>query len=206
MLTRICLVGALVTGSLLAVLGLLVLPMTALMTWAFLAVLTGPLVAMGVHSVRPAGGHALRAGAGASVAMLAIVLVVAGLTVLLGPMTLFVIPLLVAAGVWWYRRRRAAARLRGGPLTATKLAPTPPPVPQIDAATVPTHVLCAVWQRTYWLLRDLPAVSPDRQVVINIRGRLLEEFERRDPDGFGRWLHTDPRACSDPGRYLQVNR
>lgn len=215
MLTRICLVGAIVAGCLLAVLGLLVLPMTVLIAGAFVAVLTGPLVAMCVHSVHPGSGDPVRAGARAAAATLAIVMVGAGLAVLLGPVAMLVLPLLVAAGVWWYPRHRSAtstpratdlARPRSGLQPARGPGPATPAVPRINTGAVPTEVLCATWQRTYWLLRDLPADSPDRPVVIEARGRLLEEFERRDPDGFGRWLDTHPRACSDPGRYLRVDR
>lgn len=66
-------------------------------------------------------------------------------------------------------------------------------------------MLCAAWQRTYWLLQDIPATSPDRLAVIALRVRLLAELERRDPDGLVRWLHTQTRAGSDPGRYLAAD-
>jgi hypothetical protein len=35
---------------------------------------------------------------------------------------------------------------------------------------------------------------------------LLDAIERRDRDGFTRWLETGARAGSDPGRYLTTDR
>jgi hypothetical protein len=39
-----------------------------------------------------------------------------------------------------------------------------------------------------------------------MRGRLLDEIERRDPLGFNRWLAATPCAGSDPGRHLTPGR
>jgi hypothetical protein len=65
--------------------------------------------------------------------------------------------------------------------------------------------LCSAWQRTYFVLLDLPAGTP-RAAIVHSRGALLDEIERRDPDGFSRWLDTGARAGSDPGRYLAGDR
>jgi len=37
---------------------------------------------------------------------------------------------------------------------------------------------------------------------LTIRELLIDEIERRDRDGFARWLDTGARAGSDPSRYL----
>ena len=83
----------------------------------------------------------------------------------------------------------------------------PPALAQLRAVqpgALPTTQLCAAWQRSYWLLRDLPA-GPARCEVVTIRQGLLAELERRDPAGFARWLQTDPRAGGDPSRYLSAD-
>jgi hypothetical protein len=71
----------------------------------------------------------------------------------------------------------------------------------LDLAAVSTTQLCGAWQSTYWLLLDLPR-GPVHDEVVIIRRRVLDELERRNPTGFDRWLQTEPRACSHPGRYL----
>jgi hypothetical protein len=86
-----------------------------------------------------------------------------------------------------------------------ELTPTVPPVLArlscLDAGAVSTPQLCGAWQRTYWLLLDLPP-GPPRDQVVRIRRHVLDELERRDPTGFGRWLESGPRACNHPGQYL----
>jgi hypothetical protein len=78
-------------------------------------------------------------------------------------------------------------------------------VRQIRDVTASTPQLCGAWQRSYWLMRELPP-GPTRYEVVLIRHELLNELERRDPTGFHRWLETEPRAGSHPGRYLHTER
>jgi hypothetical protein len=220
-------VGAVVAGCLLALLGLATTSVAVLITVAVIAILIGPAVAMAVHSTLPDSGLALRVGAAGSAATLAAGLIVAGLVVLLGAVAVpVVLTLLAAGGIWVYRhgsswldrvgrastgratmRIRRPSRARGTVVAAPHSGqPTAPVVslglPGLDIGTESMPGLCAAWQRTYWLLRDLPLSSPARLGVVQLRAELLEEFERRDPAGFRRWLHTEPRACSNPGRYL----
>lgn len=213
---RLGLAAAATVGGALALLGLLTMPVEALTAWAVIAVCAGPLVALYLHITRRDSGDALRVGAATSAVMLAASLIIAGLIALLGAAAALVVPLLFAAAATWVWRRHT------GP-DRSAAAPTPPPrwavstgkhrpagrpvprLPDLDTGIVPTAVLCAAWQRTYWLLRDMPPTSPDHAAVIDIRMRLLDEFERRDPAGFTRWLDTEPRACSHPGRYLSVD-
>lgn len=77
--------------------------------------------------------------------------------------------------------------------------------PTTDPADMSIAQLCLAWQRTYFVLLDLPA-GPLRAAVVHLRGVLLDEIERRDPDGFARWLETGARAGSDPRRYLAPDR
>jgi hypothetical protein len=59
--------------------------------------------------------------------------------------------------------------------------------------------LCGVWTETATQLAQ-GAGPRDRQAVAEVRRICLDEFERRNPDGFHRWL--DAGAPADPGRYL----
>lgn len=209
--------AGLLTVSAVALLGLLTLPPGVLAAYVFIAVSIGPPVAWSVYSTTAqdvAGGRvrrALRAGAAVSVGLLGTCLVVAGSVVLLGPFgAVLLIMLTAAAAVVWWRRRHAAPG--PDPVPTTRPAPPrPAPVdrprgagprlPDVDTATS-TLDLCAAWRRTYWLLQDVATAGPEHVAVIDLRVRLLDEFERRDPDGLARWLLTEPRAGSDPGRHL----
>ncbi|GAA0941768.1 hypothetical protein GCM10009554_33670 [Kribbella koreensis] len=59
--------------------------------------------------------------------------------------------------------------------------------------------LCGVWGETTTTLAQ-GAGPRDRQAVAEVRRICLDEFERRNPDGFQRWL--DAGAPADPGVYL----
>jgi hypothetical protein len=59
--------------------------------------------------------------------------------------------------------------------------------------------LCGVWTDTVGQLTH-GAGPRDRQAVAEVRRICLDEFERRNPDGFHRWL--DAGAPANPGRYL----
>lgn len=99
---------------------------------------------------------------------------------------------LAALLLLWRRRRTgppAAPAVPAGHLDAGAGLPCcfpagvalPPGMAATDAARlVSTSQLCAAWQRSFWLLRDLP-LGPARSEVVDLRGALLDEFERRDP-------------------------
>lgn len=59
--------------------------------------------------------------------------------------------------------------------------------------------LCGVWSDTAKQLAH-EAGPRDRQAVAEVRRICLDEFERRNPDGFHRWL--DAGAPPNPRRYL----
>jgi hypothetical protein len=59
--------------------------------------------------------------------------------------------------------------------------------------------LCGVWSETASQLAH-GAGARDRQAVAEVRRICLDEFERRNPDGFHRWL--DAGAPANPSRYL----
>ena len=59
--------------------------------------------------------------------------------------------------------------------------------------------LCGVWAETATQLAQ-GAGPRDRQAVAEVRRICLDEFERRNPDGFHRWL--DAGAPANPSSYL----
>lgn len=59
--------------------------------------------------------------------------------------------------------------------------------------------LCKVWGETAVTLAQ-GAGTRDRQAVAEVRRICLDEFERRNPEGFRRWL--DAGAPADPATYL----
>ncbi|MEU4603549.1 hypothetical protein AB0F43_11270 [Kribbella sp. NPDC023972] len=59
--------------------------------------------------------------------------------------------------------------------------------------------LCGVWTETATTLAQ-GAGPRDRQAVAEVRRICLDEFERRNPDGFNRWLEAG--APANPSRYL----
>ena len=91
-----------------------------------------------------------------------------------------------------------------GPRRAESLGSVPAmlaQLPSLNPGAISTLQLCGAWQRSYWLLLDLPP-GPACEQVVSIRHHVLDELERRDPTGFGRWLKSGPRAGSHPGQFL----
>ncbi len=126
-------------------------------------------------------------------------LILLGLIAQLGPAAGTVVVALVCLAVLWSLLR---GRRRGAP-TRRDVANRPPGAVAAapDLADASTAGLCVTWQRTYFAMLDLPA-GPRRVDLVEVRRQLLDELERRDPDGFGRWLETGAGANSDPSRYL----
>ena len=127
--------------------------------------------------------------------------VVTGAVFLLGPAGPIILATFLLTGlpaIWLWRRFAAAAA--DGP-TST---PTTPPAAQPPRSTLDqmsTSELCAAWRRSYWALLDEPD-GKCRCAIVHLRQTMLDELERRDADGFGRWLKAGARAGSNPGRYL----
>jgi len=136
--------------------------------------------------------------------------VLIGLGTLLGPVSGIVILallLLAAPFAWpWLRRRYGRPPARepwaAGCLEIVPAAEAPPPM-RFEALS--TSELCLTWRRSYLALLDVPA-GPGRCEIVHMRECLLDELERRDRDGFTRWLDTGARAGSDPGRFLGTDR
>jgi hypothetical protein len=122
-------------------------------------------------------------------------LVLIGSITLLGPGVGAGLALLIALG-------RAAGRphpRRRGPVAGPPDRAGRPPSPSIgDTATAD---LCRVWQQSWFTMSDLPP-GPLRDQVVELRCRVLDELERRHPDGVRRWLQSGPRADGDPSTFL----
>jgi hypothetical protein len=186
----------------------------------FLAVLIGLLAAIWAYSTHPDLHDAADIAITAAAVTATAVPVAAGIIALLGPASAYVIPLLFGvAATWVWRHGRARGghidTPKFGPVTATcphaatpgrtsHPAPQPPRLSMICTGRATAAEMRAAWQRSYWLLHDVPAV-PARDELVELRQRLLDELERRDPHGFRRWLQNDPRAGSDPGRDLTAD-
>jgi hypothetical protein len=140
------------------------------------------------RSVVTAGGTAL-----------SVWLVGTGVLVLLGPSlqsALIAILLVgVPAAVHLWRRFRLPAEPATPPVQLPAVVPSP------MLGTLSTPELCLAWRRSYLTLVDLPA-GPARVEIVAVRQSMLDELERRDSDGFHRWLDAGARAGGDPGRYL----
>ena len=124
-----------------------------------------------------------------------------GLAVLMGtgswPVLLAL--LLSTAAVWGWRRVHRRAEQE--PPVTREAPPVDDGVAAASLEAMSTSELCLAWRRSYRALMDAPCGKVHDDMVI-MRRTMLDEFERRDPQGLRRWLDDDARASSDPGRYL----
>lgn len=205
---RVLLWTALLAGGALAVAGGLALRGPELVAIGVAGVLAG-CMAVGVVRETPGGStrsvpESAAVAAGGTVLAL---LVVAGLAVLIGGAA---VVLALTGGGLAFLALRAAGRRRGAdPATPSVVAPPvvvqaePLVVTSSDARPVgalSTAELGQEWLRTTELLaaRLHPAA---RHLVVARRGETLDELERRDPAGFGRWLAAGSEG--DPAEFVR---
>ncbi|WP_328993649.1 hypothetical protein OG394_04790 [Kribbella sp. NBC_01245] len=146
----------------------------------------------------------LRHGCAAGVAVVAFY----GLASLIGA---GVIPLVLLLGVtcpvvvarWWPRGRSLLLEQLRERVHEPSVAPSDDSgeiaTPAVEAMTVPE--LCSAWRRSFIELQRTGSAET-RSVIAAHRQQILEELERRNPDGFGDWLASGARAPSDPAKYL----
>ncbi len=106
------------------------------------------------------------------------------------------------AGTLLVRTRRdpgAAAGQPGLPLTP---ATEDDPPALLPVAALSTEALGREWQRTAAAL-SAALETTTRQHVVRRRQDTLDELERRDPEGFARWLTAGARTDSDPAEHIQ---
>ncbi|SFP19298.1 hypothetical protein SAMN05660464_2421 [Geodermatophilus dictyosporus] len=213
-------VGALALTAVVVVGGLALRP-PGLLAVGLAAVVTACLAA-GVARESTDGGPApLEAAWRTGAATIVVLLFLSGTAALGGAaLTASAAALLVVAGlgVWLLRAGRPGGR-RPGPTAVPPppVAPAGPPRPgpawspgQSGArvlalppvATLSTVALGREWLSTTAALagRLDPAA---RQAVVRRRQETLDELERRDPEGFARWLAEGPLPGSDPADWLQ---
>jgi hypothetical protein len=134
----------------------------------------------------------------AAVGTVAALLLLSGSVVLAGP-ALTALAVVVALGlllVRWAvraaRADRAAAPAVSGPVAGRPAVP-------VSAMSVPA--LGEEWVRSSAEL-DRVRDPRTRQELVRRRQEALDELERRDPAGFGRWLDDGATVDSDPAAYV----
>ena len=157
----------------------------------------------------PVPGAGPRAGVTAAAVTVAGGLVLAGLVVLVGVAGAAAVAVLLAAAALWIRCGcgvpQGCITVQGSAAARTTDLRSAAQPPQVVPAELSTPELCLAWRRSYFALLDVPA-GPGRCEIVRFRERLLDEIERRDRDGFTRWLEAGARAGSDPSRYLTTDR
>ena len=215
MFARVCYIVAVAVGLLLGAIVVVADPIAAV-GWVAVGVFVGAMVTSLRRqdtrdgAVPAATGLGRRLGLRAGGATCAGGLVLTGVVRLLGPASgsvVLTLLLLAAPLAWpWLRRRYGRPPARepwaAGCLEIVPAAEAPPPM-RFEALS--TSELCLTWRRSYLALLDV-AAGPGRCELVHMRECLLDELERRDRDGFTRWLDTGARAGSDPGRYLGTDR
>jgi hypothetical protein len=88
---------------------------------------------------------------------------------------------------------RASGPVRPAPSPARLL----PPV-----GALPTAALGSEWLRSTAALAERLGPAT-RAAIVRRRQETLDELERRDPEGFARWLAAGPPAGSDPARFVR---
>jgi hypothetical protein len=191
--------GALVAGVLAFVGGLALRP-PGLVAVGLAAVVAACLAAGVAHESRPGRPAVVDAAWKAGAATVVVLLVLSGTAVLGGAvLTLTVIG---GAAVAWTVGRLARAR-RAGATSPPAAAPAHRPAsPLPPVSSLSTGDLGREWIRTSTALNG-PLDARTRTEIVVRRQETLDELERRDPDGFARWLAGLPLAGSDPSGDLR---
>jgi hypothetical protein len=188
--------GAVVGGGL-AVVGGLALRPPGLVAVGLAAVVAACLAAGVVRESRAGRQSVVDAAWKAGVATVAVLLVLSG-TAVLGGAVLTLLVAGVAAGTWTVVRLVRGSR-SGPPSVAAAGRPVVvlPPVSSLS-----TEALGREWVRTTTALAG-PLDAGTREAIVVRRQQTLDELERRDPDGFARWLSGVPLPGSDPSGDLR---
>ena len=188
--------GAVVGGGL-AVVGGLALRPPGLVAVGLAALVAACLAAGVVRESRPGRQAVVDAAWKAGVATVAVLLVLSG-TAVLGGAVLTLLVAGVAAGTWTVVRLVRGSR-SGSPSAAAAGRPAVvlPPVSSLS-----TEALGREWVRTTTALAG-PLDAGTREAIVVRRQQTLDELERRDPDGFARWLSGVPMPGSDPSGDLR---
>ncbi|MGR6967354.1 hypothetical protein ACU610_23125 [Geodermatophilus sp. URMC 61] len=196
-LPRLLLWTGATVGAGLAVIGGLALRPPGLVAVGLAALVSACLAAGVARESRPGQQAIVDAAWKAGAATVAVLLVLSGTAVLGGAaLTLVVAGAAAGAGaVVWL--------VRSSPRTSASAAATrQPAVPLPPVSSLSTEALGREWVRTTTALSG-PLDAPTREAIVVRRQQTLDELERRDPDGFARWLSGLPLAGSDPSGDLK---
>jgi hypothetical protein len=207
--TRALLVAALLVAAGLAAVGGLALRAPGVIAVGVAGLLAGLTAAAIAHD---SPTHTLRstveAGVFAAAGTVGALLVVSGSAALLGgPITVALIAVTVLAWLLRSGRRsdhgaRAARRARREQPQAAHLSVVPELPDEGPVSGLSTLALGREWLRTSAALASgLDAAA--RRAIVERREATLDELERRDPDGFARWLAMGPEPDSDPAAFVR---
>ena len=189
-----------VVGAGLAVAGGLALRPAGLVAVGLVAAVAACLAAGVTRESRLGKPAVVEAAWKAGVATVGVLLVLAG-TAVLGGAVLTLLVVGATAGTWTVvllvRGSRTAAVSPPAVAPARRPAFPLPPV-----ASLSTGDLGREWVRTTTALSG-PLDARAREAIVARRQQTLDELERRDPDGFARWLSGVPLADSDPSGDLR---
>lgn len=207
---RVLLGGAALSAGALAVVGGLAVGVPGLVGVGLAAALAG-CVGAGIAREAPdrSRGSALEAAVWAAGCTGGFVLVVAGLSTVAGGAVaaVAVLTALALAGLLTLRARRSRTATAGAATPPVVRLPVAPPHtgPIGDSRMLPVSVLSTralgeEWLRTTAALagRLSPAA---RASLVGRREEVLDELERRDAEGFARWLLAG--AGSDPAEFVR---
>ncbi|MEV0074730.1 hypothetical protein [Amycolatopsis sp. NPDC050768] len=143
----------------------------------------------------------------------ATIAVVAGATLALTTTTILVI-----AGLWSgpkvlarpdqprrHRRPAPLPNVQRGSVQRGSVRPVsvrPVSVRPVSVSSLSVEELCLAWRRSYVELEHVRD-EESRYAVIAARQAYLDELERRDRQGFTRWLDSGARAAGDPSRFVR---
>lgn len=193
-------VGAVVGAGLVAVGGLALRP-AGLVAVGLAAVVSSCLAAGVARESRPERSAVVEAAWKAGATTVGVLLLLSG-TAVLGGAVLTLLVAGAAAAAW-----AVVALVRSSRAGTTRAAVAAPPMPAPSAPLPPVSALSTgdlgrEWVRTTTALSG-PLDARSREAIVARRRETLDELERRDPEGFARWLSGVPLPGSDPSGDLR---
>jgi hypothetical protein len=216
-LTIVLLGGALLGAGTLAVVGAFAVHGAGLVGVGLAATLAG-CTAAGITREAPSHsrGSAIEAAVWAAAWTAGVILVVAGVSTVAGGLVatvVVVVAVLAAALLRWARGKRTTSAPSGdrrrptsGDVLRLPVGAQPPSTTAdsrlLPVETLTTRALGDEWLRTTEALAG--RLTPHaRTALVGRREEALDELERRDPDGFRRWLAAGPVRGSDPADFVR---